>query len=104
MASPNAGQGLPPLLLSWTPGCGSSAGRQELPSNVETRPEVGLSFSSPQLVEFDWPAITKTSPTPTCSTTTGAATFAPLRERSSMRYQPPAGVVSFASKFCLSGV
>src|SRR2546423_10221607 len=67
IASPKAGQKLPPPLLSCVPGCGSSAIRQSLPLNEETMPDVCVIRSCPELVEFDWPAPTNTSPTPTLS-------------------------------------
>src|SRR3954451_10105746 len=92
IASPNAGHGLPPLLLSWVPACGSSARRQKWPLKLETMPEVCLVGNWPELVEFDCPAMTKTSPTPTLSIVIGSATgLPPLLARTSTLYHPPAG-------------
>src|SRR5205823_3393012 len=66
MASPNGGRKLPPVPLA--PGCGSFAGCHPVPSNAATRPVLVVCFSAPWLVEFDCPAMTNTSPTPTRST------------------------------------
>src|SRR3954451_7518936 len=70
IASPNAGHGLPPLLLSLVPGCGSSATCQLAPLKLETMPDVCSVLNCPEFVEFDCPAMTNTSPTPTLSTVT----------------------------------
>src|SRR5688572_13387289 len=72
IASPNAGHGLPPPLLSWTPGCGSSAICHADPLKLETMPDDWVILCSPELVELDCPAMRNTSPTPTFSIVTGA--------------------------------
>jgi hypothetical protein len=59
---------LPLRLLSCTPGWGSLARDHSVPLKLVTIPVWVVCGTSPQLVELDWPAMTKTSPTPTLRT------------------------------------
>src|SRR5262245_43121346 len=104
MASPNAGQKLPPSLRSATPGCGSYASCHESPPNDETIPLICRVRVSPQLVEFDWPAPTNTSPTPNFSIFAFATTLPPCMASTSSEYHPPAGTATSPAKLRVAGV
>src|SRR4051812_8900295 len=89
IASPKAGHGLPPCVLSCTPGWGSSAICQLSPPKLETMPDDCVVLNCPQLVELLCPAMTNTSPTPTLATAASPAGCPPLVARSSTLYHPP---------------
>src|SRR5262249_43058045 len=92
MASPNGGRKLPPVPLP--PGCGSSASCHRVPSTAATRPVLVVCVSAPWLAEFDCPATTNTSPTPTRSTVACANALPPATARTSSRYQPPVATLT----------